>query len=81
MKSITKGSLIFKLFNTEFLSVVLPKKKDNHLCGSGWDSVQLHNEVAGFIAIHAYGYDSWQQITGTTPITHEGIIKVKSMCT
>lgn len=78
MKSITKGSLIFIgliLTLSFFIGCTTEEKKTIIFADPGWDSVQLHNEVAGFIAIHAYGYDSWQQITGTTPITHEGTIK------
>lgn len=51
------------------------EEKEIVFADPGWDSVQLHNEIAGFIAVHAYGYTSWRQITGTTPVTHEGVIK------
>jgi len=40
-----------------------------------WDSLVFHNAVAGIIAEAAYGFDSWSNMTGTTTILHEGIIK------
>lgn len=41
---------------------------------AGWDSVKFHNAVAGFIATNAFGYDEWREVTGTTPVTHEGLV-------
>ena len=40
-----------------------------------WDSIKFHNAVAGTIAQEVFGYDSWKEISGSTPITHEGIKK------
>lgn len=39
----------------------------------GWDSIRIHNAVAGTIAQAVFGY-TWEEISGSTPITHEGII-------
>lgn len=78
MKPITKRSVIFTsliIILLVFFSCTSEEKNIITFADPGWDSVQLHNEIAGFIAVHAYGYDSWTQITGTTPITHEGTIK------
>lgn len=40
---------------------------------AGWESNQLHNAIAGTIAEEVYGY-SWDEITGSTPVTHEGLL-------
>lgn len=39
----------------------------------GWDSIRFHNAVAGTVAEAVFGYN-WEEISGSTPITHEGII-------
>ncbi|HZK28502.1 MAG TPA: ABC transporter substrate-binding protein [Thermoclostridium sp.] len=41
---------------------------------AGWDSIKFHNAVAGFIATNAFGYDNWREVSGTTPITHQGTL-------
>ncbi|MEA4815450.1 MAG: ABC transporter substrate-binding protein [Lachnospiraceae bacterium] len=41
----------------------------------GWDSIMFHNAVAGYIAVNVYGYKSWSEVTSTTPIAHEALIK------
>ncbi len=51
------------------------QKSELVLADPGWDSVKFHNAVAGFIATSAFGYESWREVTGTTPIVHEGIMK------
>lgn len=40
----------------------------------GWDSIQLNNALAGLVAEEVFGY-TWTQIPGTTPISHEALIK------
>lgn len=40
----------------------------------GWDSIRLHNNVAGFIAENAFGYKGFSEMTGTTAIIHEGVL-------
>lgn len=42
---------------------------------AGWDSIGFHNAVAGFIAETAFGYESWSNLTGSTPVTYEGLLK------
>ena len=37
-----------------------------------WDSVLVHNAIAGYIAETAFGY-TWKEIPGSTPITFEGL--------
>lgn len=39
----------------------------------GWDSIRLHNAIAGTIAQEVWGYQ-WEEITGSTPITSEGVM-------
>ena len=40
----------------------------------GWDSIRLHNAVAGLVAEHVFGY-SWVEVPGSTPISHEALMK------
>lgn len=40
----------------------------------GWDSVRLHNEIAGFILEHGYDIQT-EVIAGSTPITWQGLIE------
>lgn len=40
---------------------------------AGWDSMQLHNAIAGLIAEELYGY-SWTELPGSGPILHEGLL-------
>ena len=40
----------------------------------GWDSVKLHNQIAGYILEHGYDIKS-ETISGSTPITWQGIIE------
>jgi len=39
---------------------------------AGWDSIRLHNHIAGFIIENGYGYKT-DVILGTTPITFAGL--------
>lgn len=40
---------------------------------SGWDSIRIHNAIAGFIAETAFDY-KWEELPGSTPICYQGII-------
>ena len=40
----------------------------------GWDSILFHNSVAGTVAEVVFGY-TWTEVSGSTPITHEAIMK------
>lgn len=42
------------------------------LADAGWDSIQFHNAVVGFVAEEAYDM-TWEQVPGSTPITYEGL--------
>lgn len=41
----------------------------------GWDSILFHNAVAGTVAESVFGYSSWTEVSGSTPITHEAVKK------
>jgi len=40
----------------------------------GWDSIKLNNALAGLVAEKVFGY-SWQETPGSTPISHEALMK------
>lgn len=40
----------------------------------GWDSIKLHNAIAGYVAETAYDL-SWEEVNGSTPIMHEALKK------
>jgi ABC-type proline/glycine betaine transport system substrate-binding protein len=40
----------------------------------GWDSIKLNNALAGLVAEKVFGY-TWQETPGSTPISHEALIK------
>lgn len=48
---------------------------DGHIvfADAGWDSIKLHNAVAGLIVEELYDY-TWEEIPGSSPVTHEGIL-------
>lgn len=41
----------------------------------GWDSILLHNAVAGTIAKEVFGFSDYREVSGSTPITHEALLK------
>ncbi|MDR7871070.1 MAG: ABC transporter substrate-binding protein [Tissierellaceae bacterium] len=47
--------------------------KEIKFADAGWDSIRFHNAVAGTIAEELWDY-SWSEVTGSTPVTHQGII-------
>lgn len=42
---------------------------------AGWDTIQFHSAVAGYIAKTVFGYESYEILTGSTPIMHEALTK------
>lgn len=58
-----------------FLSGCSKDKNIIVFADAGWDSVQFHNAVAGFIAVEAFGYSDYKEVRGSTPITHEGLLQ------
>lgn len=40
---------------------------------AGWDSIKLHNAIAGTIAEQAFGY-SWKETPGSSAVLHEGLL-------
>jgi len=39
---------------------------------AGWDSIQIHNAIAGFILDKGFGF-TWSQVTGSSAITYEAL--------
>ncbi|NLL69678.1 MAG: ABC transporter substrate-binding protein [Epulopiscium sp.] len=44
------------------------------LADAGWDSIRIHNAIAGYIIEHGYGYKT-DTMTGSSPITLRGLIQ------
>lgn len=57
------------------LTACSSEKKEIVFADAGWDSVKFHNAVAGYIAQTAFGYDSYSEITGSSTVLHEGLMK------
>ncbi len=51
------------------------ESKEIVFADAGWDSAKLNNAIAGYIAKAAYGYDNWREVSGSTTVLHEGLIK------
>ena len=62
--------IVFAIVTNVFKPV---EQKEIIFGDAGWDSVQLHNAIAGLIAEEVYGY-SWREIPGSTAILHEGLL-------
>ena len=52
-----------------------PTQKNIAFADVGWDSIRLQNAAAGLIATTLFGYDSTSEVSGSTPIAHEALIK------
>ncbi|HWP50332.1 MAG TPA: glycine betaine ABC transporter substrate-binding protein, partial [Clostridia bacterium] len=52
-----------------------PAQKNIAFADVGWDSIRLQNAAAGLIATTVFGYDSTSEVSGSTPIAHEAMIK------
>ncbi|MDI9476210.1 MAG: ABC transporter substrate-binding protein [Natronincolaceae bacterium] len=74
IKKITGTVIIVLLVITIFAGCSPKSKKEITFANAGWDSNMFHNAVAGLIVKEIYGYD-WREIPGTTPVTHEGLLK------
>lgn len=75
MKKITVYLIACLLLMSFFTGCSTAQKSELVFADAGWDSVKFHNAVAGFIATEGFGYESWREISGTTPIVHEGLLK------
>ena len=73
-KRITGIIIIALLTVTIFAGCSKKAKKKITFADAGWDSIKFHNAVAGLIVEEIYGY-SWGEVPGTTPVTHEGLLK------
>lgn len=52
-----------------------PAQKNIAFADVGWDSIRLQNAAAGLIATTLFGYDSTSEVSGSTPIAHEALLK------
>lgn len=75
MKKITVYLIACLLLMSFFTGCSSTQKSELVFADAGWDSVKFHNAVAGFIATEGFGYENWREISGTTPIVHEGLLK------
>jgi len=48
------------------------KDKTVVFADAGWDSIQLHNAIAGFVLEKGFGF-KWSQITGSSAITYQAL--------
>lgn len=48
-------------------------KKTVVFADAGWDSIQIHNAVAGYILEKGFGFE-WSQVTGSTAITYQALV-------
>lgn len=69
------GSFVLFIVILVSLTGCADKKKEVIFADAGWDSVKFHSAIAGFIAETAYGFDEWREISGTSTVLHEGLIK------
>lgn len=52
-----------------------PAQKNIVLADVGWDSILLQNAAVGMIATTVFGYDGISEVSGSTPISHEALLK------
>lgn len=52
-----------------------PAQKNIAFADVGWDSIRLQNAAVGLIATTLFGYDSTSEVSGSTPIAHEALLK------
>ena len=48
------------------------KNKTVVFADAGWDSIQIHNAIAGYILEKGFGF-TWSQVTGSSAITYEAL--------
>lgn len=51
------------------------EQKEITFADVGWDSIELNNAIAGLIAQEVFGYSTWTEVPGSSPITHEALMK------
>lgn len=73
-KTISILMIILILSSSILGSVSFADDKEIVFADAGWDSIKLHNEIAGTIIEALYGY-SFTQVPGSTAVMHEGVIK------
>lgn len=48
------------------------KDKTVVFADAGWDSIQIHNAIAGYVLEKGFGF-TWSQVTGSSAITYEAL--------
>jgi len=74
MRKFTSTLLMLMLLTIFFAMPASAEKTTVTFADVGWDSIRFHNAVAGTVAESVFGY-TWEEIPGSTPITHEGVIE------
>lgn len=74
IKKIISMIIAVILMITIFAGCSKKSRKEITFANAQWESNMFHNAVAGLIVKEVYGYD-WREIPGTTPVTHEGLLK------
>ena len=77
MKISLKRKRIWLILSVSVILVVMAgcsagEDKPLVFADAGWDSIQFHNYVAGFIIENGFGYQT-EVMPGTTPITFAGL--------
>ena len=75
MKKIISILMISAMFILSGCSGESNSSKDTEIifADAGWDSIKLHNAIAGTIAEQAFGY-SWKETPGSSTVLHEGLL-------
>lgn len=74
MKKLMMLTLAVVMLTASFATSAMAEPKTSIVFADvGWDSIRFHNAVAGTVAEAVFGY-SWEEISGSTPITHEGLM-------
>lgn len=74
-RSIWLFMILFVAGSLTLTSCAAPQKAVQlKFADAGWDSIQLHNSIAGYIIRHGYGYAT-DQVSGTTAITWKALLE------
>lgn len=72
-KTISILMIVLILFSTVLGSVSFADDKEIVFGDAGWDSIKLHNAIAGTVAKALYGY-SFREVPGSSTVLHEGLL-------
>lgn len=75
MKKIISALMIGSIFLLSGCSGATQSSSSGEIvfADAGWDSIKLHNAVAGTIAEQAFGY-TWRESPGSSTVLHEGLM-------